>query len=295
MESTANLTGNNDVAIRLLIDRIRKEFAIKDLGKLGYFLGLEVTYPSSGLFLSQSKYARDILIRAELLDSKPVATCLAFGASFTAADIAYTVSTVSQFQQNPKVDHFQAVKRILRYIKGTISHGLLFSPGDDTLLGYSDVDWARCIDTRRSTYGYSIFIGSNLVSWSAKKQPTVSRSSCESEYRAMASAASKMVWVSNLLRDLHSLPKFPPMLLSDNKSALFLYQNFVSHKRAKHIDIDCHFIRELIESGKLKTQFVPFYLQLADVFTKSLARAQLEYFRSKLRVLTNPTLCLRGG
>ena len=146
----------------------------------------------------------------------------------------------------------------MRYIKGTISFGLSFRHNDSpSLLGYSDADWARCLDTRRSTYGYSIFLDDNLVSWSAKKQPTVSRSSCESEYRAMANTTAEMVWVSHLLRELHVVSPTRPVLLCDNRSALFLSQNPIAHKRAKHIDIDYHFIRELVCSGKLTTQFVP--------------------------------------
>lgn len=314
------VTSNNPASIRTLMARLSKEFAIKDLGRLGYFLGLEVSYPSSGLFLSQSKYARDILARADLLDSKPVSTPLAPGVSFTSAgtefsdptlyrslvgalqyltitrpDISYSVNTVSQFQQRPTTDHFQAVKRILRYVKGTLDYGLTFSAGLPSILGYSDADWARCLDTRRSTYGYAIFLGPNLISWSAKKQPTVSRSSCESEYRALANTSAELLGICNVLRDLHALPATPPVLLCDNKSALFLTQNPISHKRAKHIDIDCHFVRELVEAGRLSTKFVPSSLQLADIFTKSLPRPLFEMFRSKLRVDQNPTLRLRGG
>ncbi|XP_071718016.1 uncharacterized protein [Rutidosis leptorrhynchoides] len=130
----------------------------------------------------------------------------------------------------------------------TLSYGLSFSHANaPNILGYSDADWARCIETRRSTYGYSVFLGGNLVSWSAKKQPTVSRSSCESEYRAMANTASEIMWLTHLLRELHVLSAGRPTLLCDNRSALFLSQNPVSHKRAKHIDIDYHFVRELPE------------------------------------------------
>ena len=111
--------------------------------------------------------------------------------TITRPDISYAVNQVSQFLQMPTVDHFLAVKRILRYIKGTLAFGLSFcKPSQVSILGYSDADWARCLETRRSTYGYSIFFGGNLVSWSAKKQPTVSRSSCESKYRAMANMAT---------------------------------------------------------------------------------------------------------
>lgn len=315
------ITGNDNSLISRLISRVHKEFAIKDLGRLNYFLGLEVTHTDNGLFLGQAKYAQEILSRANLLESKPVATPLAAGESLTSngsafndptlyrslvgalqyltitrPDLSYAVNYVSQYLQSPTDDHFQAVKRILRYVKGTIHFGLTFTRSNDpSLIGYSDADWARCLETRRSTYGYSIFLGGNLVSWSAKKQPTVARSSCESEYRALANAAAEVVWVSHLLQEIRALPRARPLLLCDNKSAIFLSQNPVAHKRAKHIDLDYHFVRELVSAEKLITQFVPSHLQVADIFTKSLARPSFEFLRSKLRVGPNPTLCLRGG
>ncbi|XP_014489924.1 uncharacterized protein LOC106752705 [Vigna radiata var. radiata] len=212
----------------------------------------------------------------------------------TRPELSYAVNLVSQFLQAPTTDHFQAVKRILRYVKGTMSYGLSFTRGaSPNVLGYSDADWARCIETRRSTYGYSIFLGDNLVSWSAKKQPTVARSSCESEYRAMANAAAELIWLTHLLHDLH-ISHQAPTLLCDNKSAIFLSQNPVAHKHAKHIDIDYHFIQELVLSHKLITQFIPSDLQLADIFIKSLPRPLFQFFRAKLHVGPNLTLCLRG-
>ncbi|XP_021996059.1 uncharacterized mitochondrial protein AtMg00810-like [Helianthus annuus] len=312
------ITGNDISYIQSFVNRLHKEFSVKDLGSLGYFLGLEVTHSDTGIFLSQAKYAHDILAQAGLLDAKPVATplastdlflstCDAFhdptlyrslvGAlqylTITRPDLSYAVNQASQHLQSPTQSHFQSVKRILRYVKGTIHFGLHFSkPVTTTLLGYSDADWARCIKTRRSTYGYSIYLGNNLVSWSAKKQPTVSRSSCESEYRAMANTAAEIIWLTHLLRDLHALPSVRPTLLCDNKSAIFLSQNPVSHKRAKHIDIDYHFVRELVSSGRLHTKFVPSNLQVADIFTKSLPRPLK--FRDMLRV-GPPPVRLRGG
>ena len=107
-------------------------------------------------------------------------------------DIAYAINSVSQFLHAPTADHFLGVKRILRYVKGTLHFGLTFRPSTvpSTLVAYSDADWAGCPDNRRSTSGYSIYLGNNLISWSAKKQPTVSRSSCESEYRALATTVA---------------------------------------------------------------------------------------------------------
>ncbi|GJV19273.1 retrovirus-related pol polyprotein from transposon TNT 1-94 [Tanacetum coccineum] len=313
------LTGNNESLLTSFTTRLNQEFAIKDLGDLSYFLGLEVSYTNDGLFLSQAKYATDVLTRAALLDSKPVSTPLAANEVFvtggslfanptlyrslvgalqyltiTRPDLSYAVNQASQFLHAPTDAHFQSVKRILRYVKGTITYGLIFRrPHSNSILGYSDADWARCIETRRSTYGYSIFLGGNLVSWSAKKQPTVSRSSCESEYRAMANTAAEIIWITHLLRELHALPPDRPTLLCDNKSALFMSQNPVSHKRAKHIDLDYHFVRELVASGKLYTKFISTKLQVADIFTKSLPRPQFEYFRSLLR-LGPPPIRLRG-
>ncbi|XP_021990999.1 uncharacterized mitochondrial protein AtMg00810-like [Helianthus annuus] len=313
------LTGNKPIMLTNFITRLHNEFAIKDLGSLNYFLGLEVVHTDDGLFLSQCKYAHDILSRAGLLETKLVPTPLATTDTFvstgspfsdptlyrslvgalqyltiTRPDHSYAVNQASQFLHAPTDQHFQSVKRILRYVKGTMSYGLIFKRSKrTTILGYSDADWAQCIETRRSTYGYSIFLGGNLVSWSAKKQPTVSRSSCESEYRAMANTAAEIIWVTHLLRELHALPSDRPTLLCDNRSALFMTQNPVSHKRAKHIDLDYHFVWELVMSGKLYTRFVPTKLQLADIFTKSLPRSQFQHFRTLLRVGSLP-FRLRG-
>ncbi len=127
------------------------------------------------------------------------------------------------------------MKHILRYVKVIVAFGLTFSkPAKTAILGYTDADWARYIDTRRSIYGCLIFLGGNLVSWSAKKQPNVARSSCDSEHRAMANTAVEIVWITHLLRELHALPPDRPTLLCDNKIALFLIQNPVSHKRQIH-------------------------------------------------------------
>jgi len=316
------ITGNNSSLLHSFTCKLHFEFATKDLGSLSYFLGLEATSTTDGLFISQLKYARDILTRAQLLDSKPVHTPMVVsqhlssdGSIFsdptlyrslvgalqyltiTCPDIAHAVNSVSQFLHSPTNDHFLAVKRILRYVKGTLHFGLTFrsSATPTTLVAYSDADWAGCPDTRRSTSGYSIYLGNNLVSWSAKKQPIVSRSSCESEYRALALTAAELLWLTHLLCDLKvSLPQWP-LLLCDNKSAIFLSSNPVSHKRAKHVELDYHFLRELVLADKLRTQYVPSHLQVVDIFTKSVPKALFQFFWSKLNISSNPTFSLRGG
>ena len=176
--------------------------------------------------------------------------------TITRPDIAHAVNSVSQFLHSPTEDHFLAVKRILHCVKGTLQFGLTFRPSAalGTLVAYSDDDWAGCPDTYRSTSGYSIYLGNNLVSWSAMKQPTVSCSSYEFEYRALALTAAEPLWLMHLLRDLKvSLPRWP-LLLCYNKSAIFLSSNPVSHKQAKHVKLDYHFLCELIVAGKLRTQ-----------------------------------------
>ncbi|XP_022023924.1 uncharacterized mitochondrial protein AtMg00810-like [Helianthus annuus] len=233
--------------LRLLLLDCIKNFLVKYFGPLGYFLGLEVTHSDASLFLSQVKYAHDILSHAGLLDSKHVATLLATTDTFlskgvlfhnptlyrslagalqyltiTRPDISYAVNQASQHLQAPTTSHFQLVKRILHYVKGTIAFGLTFSkPTSTTIVGYSNADWARCIETKRSTYGYSIYLGGNLVSWSAKKQPTVSRSSCESEYHAIANTTAKIIWLTHLLQELRALPMARPTLLCDKKVLFF--------------------------------------------------------------------------
>uniref|UniRef100_A0A251UMJ3 Putative ribonuclease H-like domain-containing protein n=1 Tax=Helianthus annuus TaxID=4232 RepID=A0A251UMJ3_HELAN len=314
------LTGNHQPTIQSFISTLHNEFAIKDLGKLNYFLGLEVTYTKNGLFLNQSKDALDILTRAKMLDAKPAPTPLSTNVSFvstgdkfsdttlyrsivgalqyltiTRPDIAYAVNQVSQFLHAPTTDHFQEVKRILRYLKGTLAFGLHYTrPTSSSLLGYSDADWARCLETRRSTYGYSIFLGGNLISWSAKMQPTVARSSCESEYHVMANTAAEIVWITHLLQELHALPPERPTILCDNQSAIFLTQNPIAHKRSKHIDLDYHFLRELVTGGKLATKFVPTKLQVADIFTKSLPSSQFTNLRQMLHI-GPPPFSLQGN
>ncbi|GJW03741.1 retrovirus-related pol polyprotein from transposon RE1 [Tanacetum coccineum] len=274
------LTGNNNVLISRFISRLNKEFAIKDL-----------------VFTPLSTYA-NLTINGDLFSDPTLYRSLVGALQYltiTRPDLSYAVNQVSQFLHAPTNDHFQAVKRILRYVKGTMTFGLAFNRSPRaSLTAFSDADWARCTETRRSTYRYSIFQGGNLVSWSAKKQLTVSRSSCESEYRALANTASEVVWLTSLLRELQvPLPSIP-VLYCDNKSAIFLSQNPVAHKRAKHIDIDYHFVRELVSHKKLSTRFVPSSQQLADIFTKSLPRPLFESFRSKLCVGPPPPR-LRGG
>ena len=194
----------------------------------------------------------------------------------------------------PTVAHLKLVHRILRYLKGTISTGLhLTSLTTLTLFAFSESDCGGCPTTRRSTTSYCTFLSSNIISWCAKKQHTISRSSTEVEYRAMANIAAELTWLTYILNDLCiSLPS-SPTLYCDNISALYMTINPVFHARSKHIELDYHFVRERLALGLLVTQHIPSTNQVANLFTKSIPKATLASFRTKLCL--QPRLSLREG
>ncbi|KAM0984168.1 hypothetical protein PS2_011373 [Malus domestica] len=164
-------------------------------------------------------------------------------------DITYAVNQVCQYMHNPKTTHLQAVKRIYCYIKGTVVHGLLFGSSTDlSLRGFSDVDWVGFVDDRRSTSGACIFLSPNLLTWTAKKKSTVSHSSFEAEYRALATTTAELQWFCYLFHEI-GLPLYtPPCIYVDNVSALHMAANLVFHACTRYIEID-HFVRELIAQG----------------------------------------------
>ncbi|XP_050141082.1 uncharacterized mitochondrial protein AtMg00810-like [Malus sylvestris] len=284
------LTGNNEILIRAVMSQLCTEFDMKDLGDLHYFLGLQIEYKQSGLFVHQTKYATKIIHKAKMFDAKPCTTpchphqkLLKSGSlpfsnpshfrsivgvlqylTFTRLDIAFAVNQVCQFMHHPLECHYMAVKRILRYLKGTLGYGITFQSGDLDLRAFSDADWVGDPNDRRSTSGFVILLSSNPISWSSKKQHTVSRSSTEAEYRAMASTTAKVVWINQLLHDLHVTTTYSPVLHCDNISAMALATNPVLHSKAKHIEIDCHFVRERVQDGFLELQFGSFAKQYAE-------------------------------
>jgi hypothetical protein len=186
---------------------------------------------------------------------------------------------------DPREPHLGAMKRILRYLQGTLDLGLHLhrtTPAD--LLVYTDTDWAGCPDTRKSTSGYDVFLGDNLISWSSKRQPTVSRSSAEAEYRAVANGVVEACWLRQLLHELHHPLRHSSVVYCDNVSAVYLSSNPVQHQRTKHVEIDLHLIRERVALGEVRVLHVPTTSQYADVFTKGLPTSVFTEFRSSLNV-----------
>lgn len=172
-----------------------------------------------------------------------------------------------------KVADFNLLKRVLRYVKGTITMGLHFrSDSDSTLKAYCDSDWAGCNETRRSTGGFCTFLGSNLISWSAKRQDSVSRSSIEAEYRCLSDTAAEIIWITDMLKELGFPLVKPAEAYCNNLSAVHLTSNPVLHKKSKHFATHYHFAREQVAKGSLVVHHVSAMSQIADIFTKFLAQ-----------------------
>ncbi|GJZ66868.1 ribonuclease H-like domain-containing protein [Tanacetum coccineum] len=189
--------------------------------------------------------------------------------TFTRPDISYAVQQVCLYMHDHREPHFSALKRILRYIRGTMPYGLqLFSSTTSSLVAYSDADWAGCPTTRRSTSGYCVFLGNNLLSWSSKRQVTLSRSSAKAEYRSVANAVAE------------TLP--------------FISSNPVQHQRTKHIEIDIYFVHDLVAAGHIRVLHVPSRYQYADIFTKGLPTVLFDEFRSSLSVRSSPAQTAGG-
>ncbi|XP_066333938.1 uncharacterized mitochondrial protein AtMg00810-like [Miscanthus floridulus] len=305
------LTASSQQLLLHMIAALKKEFAMKDLGPLHHFLGVAVQQHRDTLILSQRQYTLDILDRHGMSGcnpcSTPVDTCAKVSAyagppmddptaycslagalqylTFTRPDIAYAVQQICLHMHDPRETHLIAAKGILRYLQGTISYGLVIPRSAPTqLVIYTDADWAGCPDTRRSTSGYAVFLGGSLVSWSSKRQPTVSRSSAEAEYRVVANGVGEASWLQQLLQELHHPLKTASLIYCDNVSAVYLSTNPVQHQRTKHVEIDLHFVRERVTIGTVRVLHVPTTSQYTDVFTKGLPSSVFMEFRSSLNV-----------
>lgn len=197
----------------------------------------------------------------------------------------YAVAVVSRYLNNPGRDHWLAVKRILRYIKGTIDYGIIYDGSRDRkLIGFTDADYAGDPDTRRSTSGYIFTICGGPVSWMSQRQKIVAMSTTEVEYIAASDATKEVIWLRHLLESVGAVSNDPTMMKVDNQGAIKLIKNPEFHKRTKHIDIRFHFIREKYDEGQIEVSYVPSSDQLADIMTKALSKELFLKLRSLLQI-----------
>ncbi|RVW43917.1 Retrovirus-related Pol polyprotein from transposon RE1 [Vitis vinifera] len=236
---------------------------------------------SSGVVLSQRKYALDILEETGMLDCKPVDTPMDPNVKLVPGQGEPLGDPGRYRRLVGKLNYLTITRPDISFL--TPGQGVLYeNRGHTQVVGYTDADWAGSPTDRRSTSGYCVFIGGNLISWKSKKQDVVARSSAEAEYRAMALATCELIWLRHLLQELRFGKDEQMKLICDNQAALHIASNPVFHERTKHIEVDCHFIREKIASGCVATSFVNSNDQLADIFTKSLRGPRIKYICNKL-------------
>jgi hypothetical protein len=307
------ITGSSRDEIIKLTKQLSTEFDMTNLGGLRYFLGLEFTKTSSGLLIHQKKYVSDILKRFNMLNCNPAITPMETSSSLnnddegksvnsthykqmvgslryacnSRPDICHSVGIVSRFMQSPKLSHMQAVKRILRYLQGTVDYGVLYSNTDGNqrrLVGYCDSDWSGDKVERKSTMGYVFTLFNCPISWCSKKQNVVALSTCEAEYISACNAACQGIWLQSLLQEMMIDVDEEIELRVDNKSAINLAKNPIAHGRSKHIETKFHFLRDQVTKGKIKLVYCKTEAQGADIFTKPLKIERFKDLRKMLNV-----------
>ena len=308
-------TGNDETLFSSFKHSMMKEFEMTDLGRMRYFLGLEVLQRSDGTFVCQKKYAQEVLERFNMADCNVVFNPIVPGFKLdedsagmavdntlymqmigslmyltsTRPDIMFVVSLLSRYLAHPTEIHLQAVKRVLRYIKGTLTYGIFYKQGGNKeLLAYTDSDYAGDLEDRKSTSGFSFLLSSGAVSWSSKKQPVVTLSTTEAEFIVVASCACQALWLRRMLEKLNHASTGATVMYCDNSSTIKLSRNPVMHGRSKHIDVRFHFLRNLTRDGVVTLLHCHSQDQLADIMTKPLTRVAFEKVRMLLGVCQDP-------
>ena len=218
---------------------------------------------------------------------KTIIGCLMY-LTATRPDIMNTVSLLSRYMHCASEIHFQAAKRIVRYVKGTIDYGLRFCQVKNfTLHGYSDSDWAGCIDDMRSTSGYCFSFGSAIFSWCSKKQEVIAQSTAKAEYVVVAAAVNQYLWIRKLMANLFMEQKESTQILVDNQAAISIANNPVFHGKTKHFKLKLYFLRQIQKEGEIQLVYYKTESQNADILTKLLPKARYEFLRQRLGVCSS--------
>lgn len=304
-------TGNSEEMLEEFKASMKDEFSMTDLGRMKYFLGIEVIQDEEGIFIGQKKYAEDILEKFGMASCNFVKNPMVPGQKLskegygppvdatmfkqmvgslryltaTRPDLIYSVNLVSRYMEKPTEQHLLAVKRILRYVRGTTGYGIQYKcEGDVKLVGYADSDYAGDVDDRKSTSGYVFMFGGAAVSWASKKQPIVTLSTTEAEFVAAANGACQAVWLRNVLEGTGMEQTESTVMFCDNSSTIKLSRNPVLHGRSKHIHVRYHFLRELVNDGVINLEYCPTRDQFADIMTKAVTLETFERLRGSLGV-----------
>ena len=307
-----------------LKSRLEEEFDMSDIGELHFFLGVQMerNRATRTITLHQGNYIEEVLERFGMADCKPIGTpldaktqlvklseeeyeqhlpetqaipykeavgSLMYAMVATRPDLAFAVSVVSQFMSKPGPLHWAAVKRIMRYLKGTLGMKLCLGGRDIDLKGYCDADWGGDQDTRRSTTGYVFFIGQGAISWNSKRQPTVALSTTEAEYMATTQSAKEAIWLRQLMADVGCVQDKATIIMSDNQGSIALAKNPKHHSRTKHIDVQHHFIREKVEMENIELRYCQTQYMVADVLTKALTKDRHETLRRVMGIVSFDT------
>jgi len=302
------ITGSSEQMMRKEIEEMKKEFAVRELGELSYFLGIQVKRTETDLFLSQQRYLINLLSSCNFTNLKPSSTPMSAQQDLVSADspiseqseyrrvigslqyltltrpdIQFAVNKLAQYMSCPRPSHWTTMKRVLRYLAGTQRIGIRLSKVNDlTLTGYSDSDWGGDKSDRKSQTGVLVYLGNTLVSWISRKQVTVARSSTEAEYRALATAVEEMEAIKSLLGELGVTINDPMKLFCDNKGATFVANNPVCHTKLRHVAMDLCFVRERTEAGKVLISHITGNQQRADILTKALKPVSFQELRVNL-------------
>ncbi|KAK4345279.1 hypothetical protein RND71_035455 [Anisodus tanguticus] len=302
------ITGNSPRVILEIVEAMSTTFEMSMIGELTFFLGLQIKQNEDEIFVSQNKYAENLVRRFVLKNAKHMKTPMGSTQQvckddvgqdvdpplyrsmigsllyLTASrpDIMFSVCVCARFQSSPKVSHLNVVKRIIRYVAGTSDLGIWYSKDTNSnLIGYSDSNCTGDVEDRKSTSGGCFYLGNNLVSWYNRKQNCISLLTAEYEYVAAGSCCAQLIWLRHML-DGYGISDNSMILYCDNLSAINIFKNPVQHSRTKHIDIRYHFLRDLVEKQLVQIKHVDTLFQLADIFTKPLDHERFSSLRKSL-------------